>query len=178
MALPLFVLSVIIGLLLAETRLSSTHEARLRAHGAIAPAGDVYAALAVAYPAAFVAMGVEGMARQTPPEGLFASGVLMFVASKALKYWAIGALGERWSFRVLVLPGAPLVSTGPYRYVAHPNYVAVLGELAGTAMMMNARLSGPIAFCVFGVILWLRIRFETEALRKAYEKIEASALRR
>ena len=177
MAVPLFVLSVIVGLLLAETRLSRTHEARLRARGAIAPPGDVYVALAVAYPAAFIAMGLEGMARRTTPEGLFASGVLMFVASKALKYWAIGALGERWSFRVLVLPGLPLVSTGPYRYVAHPNYVAVLGELVGTAMMMNARLSGPIALCVFGAILWLRIRFETEALRKAYEKIEASALR-
>ena len=72
------------------------------------------------------------------------AGVLLFVASKALKYWAIRTLGERWTFRVLVQPGRPLVTTGPYRYVAHPNYIAVVGELVGAAMMLGARVSGPI----------------------------------
>lgn len=166
-----FVLSLIIGLLLAETRLSREHDRRLRARGAVAPPGDVYFLLAIAYPAAFLAMGLEGAIRRAPPEGLFAAGALLFAASKWLKYWAIGALGERWSFRVLILPGVPLVSSGPYRYIAHPNYVAVLGELAGTAMMMQARVTGPVAFGVFAVILWFRVRFETAVLRRAYEDI-------
>jgi methyltransferase len=100
------------------------------------------------------------------------SGLLLFVASKALKYWAIAALGPRWSFRVLVLPRVPLVATGPYRYVAHPNYVAVVGELLGTAMMMKAQVTGPVALAVFGTLLAIRVRFETRALRAAYEKID------
>jgi methyltransferase len=112
-------------------------------------------------------MGAEGLWRQP---GLFwlPSGVLLFAASKALKYWAIGALGERWSFRVLVLPGVPLVRTGPYRFVAHPNYVAVVGELVGAAMMFGAGLSGPVMIALFGIALRARVRFETRVLRKEY----------
>ncbi len=174
MTIHLFVLSLILGLMLAETRVSSRHERRLLARGAVAPTGDVYVALAIVYPAAFVAMGLEGVVRSSPPEGVFAAGVLLFAASKGLKYWAIGALGERWSFRVLIVPHLPLVTTGPYRYVTHPNYAAVLGELAGTAMMMDARLMGPVALAGFGIVLWRRIRFETGALRRAYEKIDSS----
>jgi methyltransferase len=125
--------------------------------------------MAVAYPAAFLAMGIEGAMRSAPLEGLFAAGVLLFAASKGLKYWAIGALGPRWTFRVLLLPALPLVRSGPYRYVAHPNYLAVLGELTGTAMMMGAKVSGPVSLAVFGALLWARIRFETAAHRRAYD---------
>jgi len=66
---------------------------------------------------------------------------------------------------VLVLPGRPLVATGPYRYVDHPNYIAVVGELVGAAMMLGARVSGPIMLGVFGIALWARIRFESRILR-------------
>ena len=93
-----------------------------------------------------------------------ASGALLFVAAKALKYWAIWSLGERWSFKVYVQPGRPLVDTGPYRYVAHPNYIGVVGELAGTAMMVGARWSGPLALVAIGLLLRARIRFEERAL--------------
>ena len=174
MALHLFVLSLVVGLLLAEARTSRQNEVRLQAQGATLPTGDVYLALALAYPATFVAMGVEGLVRASPAEGVFAAGGLLFVASKALKYWAVAALGARWSFRVFVQPDLPLVTAGPYQYVTHPNYIAVLGELVGTAMMMDARLTGPIAVVGFGLLLWRRIRFETETLRRAYEKIDPS----
>jgi methyltransferase len=163
MTLPLFTLAVIMGLMLAESQLSRRHEAELRARGAIAPQGDVYAVMSVLYPVVFIIMGLEG-ALGPGPGAFFASGLLLFVASKALKYWAIGTLGMRWTFRVLVLPGVPLVTTGPYRYVAHPNYIAVVGELVGAAMMMNARLSGPVALAAFGTTLWVRIRFENRLL--------------
>jgi methyltransferase len=89
---------------------------------------------------------------------------VLFAASKALKYWAIRTLGDRWSFRVLILPGVPLVTAGPYRYVRHPNYIAVVGELVGTAMMVGARVTGPMMIALFGIALWARIRFEERAL--------------
>ena len=73
---------------------------------------------------------------------------------------------------MLVLPGVPLVGTGPYRYVAHPNYIAVVGELAGTAMMMKAQIAGPIALALFGTLLVVRIRPETRVLRMAHEEID------
>lgn len=168
-----FMAALIVGLLLAETRLSRAHEALLRARGAILPQGDPYRALALLYPTAFVAMIVEGLWREAHrpvSDGVsgpswFAAGLVLFVASKALKYWAIHALGERWSFRVFVVPGLPLVTTGPYRYVNHPNYVAVVGELVSAAMMMQASIAGPLMTLAFGAALWARIRFESRILR-------------
>jgi methyltransferase len=169
------VLAVIVGLLIAETRISWRHERALRARGAVEPPGDVLWALGALYPTSFVIMGVEGLYRAAtiesvhpvsaqPAPSWFASGLLLFVASKGLKYAAIRALGERWSFRVLVLPGLPLVTTGPYRYVRHPNYIAVVGELVGTAMMVGARVTGPVMLALFGIALWARVRFEERAL--------------
>ncbi len=163
-----FLLSLIVGLLLAETRLSVRNTDALRRAGAIEPPGDAYAALGVLYVMAFLLMGAEGLWRQ-PGFFWLPSGVLLFAASKALKYWAMGALGERWSFRVLVLPGVPLVRTGPYRFVAHPNYVAVAGELVGAAMMFGAAVSGPVMIALFGIALRARVKFETEVLRKEYK---------
>jgi methyltransferase len=163
----LFLLSLVIGLLLAEARLSARHTAALRRRGAIEPPGDVYAALGVSYVLAFLLMGAEGLWRQ-PGTFWLPSGVLLFAASKGLKYWAIGTLGERWSFRVLILPGVPLVTTGPYRYVEHPNYIAVVGELVGAAMMFGAAFTGPVTIGLFGIALWARVRFETTVLRREY----------
>ena len=169
MTTPLFILSLLLGLLVAEMRVSRRHEDALRARGAVEPPGDVYAAMAVTYPSAVIAMGLEGALRaywgRPVDPGFVLSGAMLMLASKALKYWAIGALGTRWTFRVLVLPGVPLVREGPYRYVAHPNYVAVVGELAGTAMMMQAWITGPIALVAFGALLWIRVWIETRALR-------------
>lgn len=168
-----FVAAVVIGCLLAETRLSRTNERRLRERGAIAPPGDVYKVMAVLYPAAFLAMAGEGMwraahepARPTGGPNWFVSGVLLFLASKALKYWAIRTLGERWTFRVFIVPDLPLVTTGPYRYVAHPNYVGVVGELVSTAMMCGAPVAGAAGVILFGAVLWMRVRFESGVLRR------------
>ncbi len=175
MRLPAFLLSIVIGLLLAETRVSARNTRLLRRRGAIMPPGDVYPILAVLYPLAFLVMGAEGLWRASvasaTPEGPSwpASGVLLFLASKALKYWAIRALGERWTFRVLVVPNLPLVTTGPYRYVAHPNYIAVAGELVGAAMMFRAVWTGPLMVVLFGLALWARVRFETRVLGRREE---------
>jgi methyltransferase len=168
-----FVLAMIVGLMLAEARLSRRHERALRARDAIEPPGDVYPLMAIVYPAAFLLMGAEGLWRASaagagPGDGpaWFVSGLLMFVAGKGLKYWAIRSLGDLWSFRVLILPGAPLVRTGPYAYIDHPNYVGIAGELGGTAMMMGAIITGPAMTIAFGLVLRARVRFETAALRR------------
>lgn len=167
-----FVAALLAGLMLAEQRVSRTHERALRAAGAFEPADDVYRVMAWLYPGAFGVMVAEGVWRAAHPSvtggaSWMAAGVLLMAASKGLKYWAIGALGERWCFRVLVLPGRPLVTSGPYRYVAHPNYIAVVGELVSTAMMMRAVITGPMMVAAFGVTLWARIRIEERALREA-----------
>ena len=171
-----FALAMVIGLLLAETRLSMRNEAALRARGAIEARGDVYVAMSILYPLAFLLMGAEGIWRsRLPAEVIVApqslapawwmAGILLMLASKGLKYWAIANLADRWTFKVLVLPGVPLVRTGPYRYVDHPNYIAVVGELVGMALMMSAWITGPVMVLVFGLALLMRLKVETGALR-------------
>jgi methyltransferase len=164
MTARVFALAMIVGLMLSEWRLSRRHEAWLDAAGATAPPEPQYPLMAAAYPLAFLAMGAEAVWRGAPVGGAFASGALLFVAAKALKFWAIGTLGERWTFKVRVLRGWPLVSGGPYKYVAHPNYVAVAGELAATALMMGAFVTGPLMTGAFCMLMWRRVRFEERAL--------------
>lgn len=171
MSLVAAVISFVIGLMLAEARVSRANERTLLARGAVAPPGDIYPVMALVYPAAFLAMAAEGLWRASNGTAAaaggpnwFVSGVLLFAASKALKYWAIRSLGDRWTFKVIVEPGRPLVTSGPYRYVAHPNYVAVAGELVSTAMMCGASVTGIGGLAAFGAVLWRRVRFESDVL--------------
>lgn len=147
-----------------EARRSSINERRLRALGAIEPDDDVWRVMSIVYPTAFVAMAVESALRGGPSLPRFIEGLLLWSAAKALKAWAIGSLGERWSFRVLVLPNAPLVKRGPYRWLRHPNYVAVVGEFAGAGMMLAAPVAFVVSTALFVDIMRRRILVEERAL--------------
>jgi methyltransferase len=162
---PVLLLSLAFLPMLLEARRSSRNEQALRAMGAHEPDDDVYGWMQVVYPACFLAMIAESWLRAAVPDGMFVAGVVVFMFAKALKYWAIGTLGWRWTFRVLVPPGSTLVLAGPYRFLRHPNYLAVAGELGGMALMAHAAITGPLAVAVFGFLMLLRIRVEERALR-------------
>jgi len=153
--------------MLVEARVSARHERRLRAMGALEPSGDVYGAMLIAYPATFLAMITEGALRGVTLDPGAVVGAAVFTAAKILKYWAIASLGDRWTFRVLVPPGSSRSLRGPYRWLRHPNYVAVAGELAGTAMAMHAVIAGIPAVIGFAALMLKRIRIEEQALRQA-----------
>ncbi len=153
--------------MLIEARWSARHEVSLRRRRAIEAPDDVYRMMRWAYPACFVAMAAEGTRGGIPGTPWWLVGAATLLAAKALKYWAVSALGERWTFRVLVLPGVSPVTSGLYRVIRHPNYVAVVGELVGMAFLTGAIVTGPIAMIGFGVLLLRRIRVEEEMLRNA-----------
>ena len=162
--MSLIVITVVFLLMLAELRLSRSNEHALRAAGAFEPPEDVYRAIAWAYPASFVAMFIEGAIVGPPARMVLAVGAVMFAAAKIIKYWAIASLGPRWTFRVLVIPDAPLVTRGPYAWLRHPNYIAVVGELVGVAVMAGAIVTGSIATLGFSWLLYRRIAVEDRAL--------------
>jgi methyltransferase len=149
--------------MLIEARRSARNERAQRTRGGIEPRDDVYALMRIAYPACFVAMLAEGALRAPSVIALFA-GMLVFAAGKAIKWWAILSLGSSWTFKVIAVPGAPLVTSGPYRFLRHPNYVGVVGELAGAAIMTHASIAGPLATALFIVLIWRRIDAEERAL--------------
>ncbi len=158
-------LAVVIVLMLGELWVSSRNERALLARGAVAPPDPVYRSMRWAYPAVFVAMAAEGMSRGPAPWRLVFIGATVFTIFKLLKFWAIAALGERWTYRVFVLRGVPLVTRGPYRFFRHPNYVGVVGELIGMALVTGARFTGPFGILFFSWLLLRRIRAEDRALR-------------
>lgn len=162
--IPLIALGVVVILMLVELRISNRNERTLRKLGAVAPLDPVYGAMKWAYPGVFLAMAMEGLRRDAAPPALLWAGAAIFVLSKLFKFWAIGSLGHRWTYKVFILPGTPLVSTGPYRLMRHPNYVAVIGELVAMALVTNAWIAGPAGVIVFGALLIARIRSEERAL--------------
>ena len=157
-------LALVVAMMLGELRVSRRNERILRAQGAVEPLDPVYRLMQWAYPGAFAAMAVEGAIAGREPGPATLLGVGVFVLGKVLKYWAIATLGVRWTYRVLVLPAVPLVDRGPYRLMQHPNYVGVVGELVGMALLTGARWTGPLTTIFFGWLLWRRIRAENRAL--------------
>jgi methyltransferase len=157
-------LLAVLLMMAGEALLSAFNAAALLKRGAVEPPADVYAAMQWAYPTAFVAMAAEGALTGPAPAPVIVAGLAVFGLAKALKIWAIVSLGPRWTFRVLVPPGAPLVASGPYRLMRHPNYLAVLGELAGVAMTVGAPVAGVIGVLGFGWLLRRRIAVEDGAL--------------
>jgi methyltransferase len=157
------VLLVVVPLLF-EAHRSARNESVLRSRGGIEAERDVYPIMRLAYPAALGVMLVEGWLGGRPSPVVVAAGCALFGASKALKWWAILTLGSRWAFRVITVPGLPLVKGGPYRYLRHPNYIAVVFELVAVAIMAGARVTGPIAVIGFGLLILRRISIEERAL--------------
>ena len=149
--------------MLIEARLAAVNERAQFARGGVEPPGDVYAIMRVAYPGVFLAMIAEGA--WWPGHEHVLAGVTVFVGAKILKAWAIASLGEAWTFRVIVRPGVQLVASGPYRWLRHPNYVAVAGELVGVALMSGARIAGPLGTILFGLLMLRRLSVEERALR-------------
>ena len=147
-----------------EAVLSSFNERQLRARGAIEPGGDVIGSMRWAYPGAFVVMGIEGALTGPAPRDVLMAGLALFGLAKALKVWAISSLGPRWSYRVLVIPGEPLVTSGPYQFISHPNYLAVAGEIVSVAAIVWAPLTGVVSAIGFGALMIARIRIEDRAL--------------
>ena len=163
-SVPAVALASVAVMMLAEARRSRTNEHALRQRGAVEPADDVYRAMAVVYPGMFFAMTAEGVLTGPASDVWLIAGVAVFAAAKALKVWAIATLGPRWSYRVLVLPALPLVASGPYAHLRHPNYVAVFGEIAGFAMMVHAAVTGILSMVVFAILMRKRIAVEERAL--------------
>jgi methyltransferase len=89
------------------------------------------------------------------------------VAAQVLRWWCIATLGRRWNTRVIVVPGLPLVSAGPYRWLPHPNYVAVVLEGIALPLVHGAWVTAVVFTVLNAWLLSVRIRVENEALELA-----------
>lgn len=85
-------------------------------------------------------------------------------AAQALRWWCIATLGRQWNTRVIVIPGASLVRRGPYRYLHHPNYVAVVAEGIALPLVHGAWMTASAFSVANAVLLRERLRVENRAL--------------
>jgi methyltransferase len=90
-----------------------------------------------------------------------------FVVLQALRAWTMLSLGERWTTRIIVLPGAPLIKRGPYRFLAHPNYMILVAEVAVLPLAFGLATFALIFSVLNAAFLVTRVREETEALKLA-----------
>ncbi|MEO6255718.1 MAG: isoprenylcysteine carboxylmethyltransferase family protein [Sphingomicrobium sp.] len=144
---------------LAELWLSHRNTRRLVAHGAVEHCAGHYPLLVMLHAAWLAALWWWA-----PGRSINWALMAFFVLLQLARLWVIATLGQRWTTRIIVLPAAPLVRAGPYRFVAHPNYLIVALEVAAL----------PLAFGLVGValvfsllnaaVLAIRIRAENEAL--------------
>jgi methyltransferase len=87
--------------------------------------------------------------------------LVLVLASQGLRWWCIATLGPRWNTRVIVVPGLPLVARGPYRWLRHPNYVAVVAEGIALPLVHTCWVTAA-AFTVLNAVLLLRFRIPAE----------------
>ncbi|GAB2745746.1 isoprenylcysteine carboxyl methyltransferase family protein [Streptomyces bullii] len=89
------------------------------------------------------------------------------VLAQALRWWCIATLGPYWNTRVIVVPGARLVGGGPYRFLRHPNYLAVVVEIAALPLVHSAWLTATVFSVANAVLLGVRVRCENAVLAQA-----------
>ncbi len=99
------------------------------------------------------------------------------LGAQALRYWSVMSLGPRWNTRIIVFPGIPPISRGPYRFMRHPNYLAVIVEIACVPLIRGCWLTAVVFSIGNAMLLWVRIRAEEAAMGPRYALEFGSRLR-
>lgn len=157
---------------LVELVLSARNRKLALAAGAIEPCQDQYTLMAAFHALFFVALVSEVLWFKRPFPGFigwFALGGA--VAAQALRYWAIVTLGIRWNTRIIIFPNAAPVTSGPYRFLRHPNYLAVIIEMACIPIIHGCWLTAAIFSVGNAALLTLRVRYEEAELGESYERM-------
>ena len=149
---------------LIELRISARHIDRLRARGAVESGRGHFWMFVVVHTLLVLGIVLEAAFLGARPGGAWPLWALLLAGAQALRYAAIRALGPCWNVRVWVIPGAELVTRGPYRFLKHPNYVAVVVELLAAPLLFGAWRTALVVGALNALALTVRIRCEDRAL--------------
>lgn len=144
------------------------------ARGGVEVGGGHYPWMVLVHTLFLVACPAETWLLDRPFVGPLAAAMLSLVAaSMALRYWVVKTLGRRWTTTVVCIPGLPVVTDGPFRYLRHPNYLAVVVEIASLPLVHGAWLTALVFSVANAAVLRVRIRVEEEALGRHgdYERL-------
>jgi methyltransferase len=151
---------------LAELMVSTRNAAWSLERGGREAGRGHYPVMVALHSGFLVAMLVEAWVRRPDvPPALAWTMLALVVGSQALRWWCIATLGRRWNTRVIIVPGLPPVSSGPYRFLSHPNYVAVVVEGIALPLVHAAWITALVFTVANAALLAVRIRVENAALR-------------
>ncbi len=164
----LVLFALVAGERLAELVVSSRNARRMRARGGVDGESREFYALMVAVHTLFLAAApLEAIVLKRPFLPVLAGAMLaLALAAQALRWWAVRALGGRWSTRVVVVPGDRAATGGPYRFVRHPNYLAVGVEMFALPLVHTAWISALVFSAANAGLLARRIAHEEAALAR------------
>lgn len=162
-------LSLLGGERLVELVLSRRNARRALARGGVEFGEGHFRVMALVHALFLGACALEVVVAERPLPGVLAGVALIAALSaQALRYWAIASLGDRWNVRIIVVPDAPPVTSGPYRFVRHPNYLAVVVEIAAVPLIHGAWVTALVFTAANAALLLVRIRAEEAALGRAW----------
>ena len=150
---------------LFELRLSKKNEKKIREKGGKEFDAGHYPWMVFLHSSWFVCMLVEVWLLPTPFVWWVCIVSLVFsFLGQFFRYLAIRTLGWRWSTRIMIVPNTPLVTTGIYQYIRHPNYLGVILEIAFVPLIHGAWRTALLFSFANGILLWIRIKAEEKAL--------------
>jgi methyltransferase len=160
----------------AELVVSQRNAAWSLRHGGVETGRGHYGVMVVLHAGLLAGAVAEVWIRRPDVVPLLAATMLAVVLmAQALRWWCIGTLGRQWNTRVIVVPGLPLVRRGPYRWLRHPNYVAVVAEGLALPLVHSAWITATVFTVLNAVLLTVRIRVENAALASAAEPVRAGS---
>jgi methyltransferase len=142
-----------------ELVISSQNTRKLLARSAIEVAPRHYSLIVAVHAAWLISLWVFGRDQAVNIVALF-----FYLVLQGLRFWVIRTLGPRWTTRIIVSPGQPLVSVGPYRFLSHPNYAVVACEIVVLPLVLNLPVLAVIFTILNAAVLAIRIRAENGAL--------------
>jgi methyltransferase len=161
--------ALILGLVtaqrLGELVLARRNTRRLLAQGGYEVGAAHYPLIVVLHAAWLVGLWYLAVHRAPPGQDIDLLWLAVFVVLQLGRLWVIASLGGRWTTRIIVLPGATLVRRGPYRFLSHPNYWVVAGELLVLPLVFGLAWYGLLFTLLNAVAMWIRIRAESAALQ-------------
>jgi methyltransferase len=161
-----FLLILAVGLeRLAELVVSKRHAAWAKARGGREFGRSHYPFMVVVHTGLLVGCVVEVLALDRPfVPWLGWTMFALVLACQALRWWCVATLGRQWNTLVIVVPGLPLVRRGPYRWLRHPNYVAVVLEGIALPLVHSAWITALAFTALNAIVLTIRIRVENAAI--------------
>lgn len=170
MSAAVIILALVTLQRLGELLIAKRNTAALMARGAVEHAPAHYPAIVVMH-----ALWLAGLWVLAYDAAVSWPLIAVFALLQGARIWTIASLGERWTTRIIVLPGAPPIRSGPYRYTAHPNYWIVIAEIAVLPLAFGLPLYALVFSIANAGLLTIRIRAENRALAASHDIVSTAA---